>query len=229
MKKLFLLCVMALAWSHQWVLAVSYGQKEVSVKYYPKAVAYFENLRLKYPTALPASVLIVIGQVAGPCATDSEIIFPLSWIAELEEEKALTLAATEWILLHEAGHIYHAHRLKFLAANSIALFVGLTLIYANAPESLSSFENIKTCFKGISIISGIGHLAYSRWKMEPQADDFANEHCDNLAAFKAAVEWMEKMEFDGFTHPSMQSRIDKMNKVMLQKFGYKEEVLVLVA
>lgn len=79
------------------------GYWDLDEKYYPKSVAYFEKLRQKY-SALH-NIPIILWD--GPCADADTIYFSIKWIEKLEKGNKFYLDATEWILLHEAGHIHH--------------------------------------------------------------------------------------------------------------------------
>ena len=198
-----------------------FGFKEISGKHYPKTLAFLEKLRTKYPKALK-DVSIVISQYPGPVSSPRSIAFPLTWIDELEKELLQTQLITEWIILHEAGHIYHSHLAKSQAAQwtVTALALGAYIaISQNNPEFSTTTMQKFGLYVANNITCAIGHLMYSRYIMEPQADDFANELCENPEAFIETAKWFEKIAFDGMTHPSCASRVAKMEQALQDKFG----------
>lgn len=208
-------------WQHAKVL----GFKEISEKSYPKTLAYFEMLRLKYPKALKG-VKIVISPVAGPMASSYNIMFPLAWIEELEKETEKTQLVVEWVILHEAGHIYHSHVAKIVTAQwaALALLAGSYIaISKDNPKYKLSYLQMFGAYLATSVVLSIGHIIYSRNLMEPQADDFANELCDNPLAFIEAAKWFDRVAFDGMTHPPYESRVAKMEQAMQAKFGMSLE------
>ncbi|MFA5998681.1 MAG: M48 family metalloprotease [Candidatus Babeliales bacterium] len=206
---------------YHWQFSTTFGFKEISGKHYPKTVDFLEKLRTKYPKALNG-ISIVISQYPGPVSSTKSIAFPITWIDELEKELLQTQLVTEWIILHEAGHIYHSHIVKSYTTQWAATAVALASYIAiskNDPEfSTTTMQKVGLYFAN-NITCMIGHLMYSRYIMEPQADDFANELCENPEAFIETVKWFEKIAFDGMTHPSCASRIAKMEQTLLDKFG----------
>jgi len=164
-------------------------QLEITQEQYPNAYAYFECLRVKYPVALGnVCIMMVNNEKFGPCCKGSTILFPKSWIEELEKGNSEKLLQTEWVILHEAGHVHYGHSLTCGLLQSIPL--GL----------LGKFM-----------------ILYSRLKAEPQADTFACEHCDNPEAMQAVIDWFNKEGRNDWAHPSIKSRIAKIKQAMQQE------------
>lgn len=207
--------------------------KEISEESYPKATVYFENMKAKYPQALDG-VSIVIANVTGPMSSSLVIMFPKAWIDELEAEVVLGKSTQvqniiEWTLLHEAGHIKKQHISKLLIATTATSAVVAYTVYK--AECFKDYSPAQRFFIKYGIYVVAFHLlnfaektAYSRYVMEPEADDFANEFCDNLQALDAAAEWLDRATVDVINYPTKASRIGKIKQALLKRFGTPELV-----
>jgi len=196
------------------------GYWELTAKYYPKTIAYFDKLKEKYPAL--ASTTIIISD--GPMADTDTIYFPMKWIEELEKGNKFYIEATEWILLHEMGHIAHYDSTKSLL--SIVMFCGFSKILTNDTIKLNG-DNTKMLEAG-ALMSALAYM-YFHCTREYYADDYAMQHCDNPAAWLAAYEFLDRQASLGFLPGIMHSfttyRLSRIAKAFKNKFGYELEII----
>lgn len=189
------------------------GYWDLSAKYYPKTVAYFNELKEKYSDLKELPIIIL----DGPMADWNTIYFPMKWIEELEKGNKFYREATEWILLHEAGHIVH---------KDVSKQIGLYLISALGLNAIANVtdSDLQLAIAGASICSGIYYL-YRGFTLEYYADDYAIEHCDNPAAWIAAYEFLDRHAPLGFLPGIMHSfttyRLSRISAAFHKKFGYE--------
>jgi len=207
--------------------------KEISKEQYPKAIVYLETMKAKYPKALDG-VSIVIANVTVSMSSSLVIMFPKLWIDQLEAEIVLGQTTQvqnviEWFLLHEAGHVNKEHISKLVIATTATTLLVAYTVWKS--EYLKDYSTVQRFFikYGIyaiaaNILSYAERTAYSRYVMEPEADDFANELCSNPKAFDAAAEWLERVAVDNASYPTKASRIGKIQQTLLKKFGTPEVV-----
>ncbi|HSW76351.1 MAG TPA: M48 family metalloprotease [Candidatus Saccharimonadales bacterium] len=197
--------------------------QEISQDLYPKTVAYFDRMRAKYPHAL-GDISCVIGNVMVPTSSCLVIMFPKVLIDEIEAEIMLDASTevqniVEWILLHEAGHIKKEHIVKLVIANTLTnLFIAYTIFKTQYFKNWTTFEKFLSYFLAAHVIILGERFVYSRYIMEPEADDFANELCDNPNAFTHAADWMQRCVIDDILHPTKISRIKKIKQAAGKKF-----------
>lgn len=195
----------------------------ISQQSHPNAVAYFESLRSKYPKALQ-DVEIDVSSVLSPTAYLCSIVFPSAWIEDLEKRNIKTQLVTEWVILHEAGHLHYQHVAKTLLTKLFffATATRLCVVSKKDPADEFTYAQMFYAFVGMYGVSKLGEGIYSRYLMEPQADDFANKLCDNPRAFVETAKWLDeaaKKGFNSMTHPPYHSRIAKMKQAAQAKFG----------
>ncbi len=196
------------------------GYLELTAKYYPKTVAYFDELKEKYP-ALSTTTIIILD---GPMADTDTIYFPMKWIEELEKGNKFYIEATEWILLHEMGHIAHYDIVKSLVTISItsAFYKILT------DNNIKLDKNDVQIVGAAALMSGLACM-YFHCTREYYADDYAMQHCDNPAAWLAAYEFLDRQAPLGFLPGIMHSfttyRLSRIAKAFKSKFGYELEII----
>lgn len=184
-------------WVDWWYGSRCIKMQDITVDNYPQTYAYLGRLRAKYPIALSSKIRIVVtsSEDMGPCSLSRTILFPKSWIEALEAEiveggdKKLKQYQIEWVILHEAGHVHYGHVLT-------------NVVLQNTP---------------VMMLTQLA-LIYVRWKAEPQADSFACNLCDNKEAMLAAIELLKNEAVDDLAHPSIKSRIAKIEKAIQKKF-----------
>ena len=250
MKKLLVLMAFFAVSSGHQVFGMSYvknlihsndvlGKKivEISRDVYPHAVAYFNKMKAKYPEAL-TDVSIVIAEVSGPWSSSCVIMFPRLWVEQLEAEiknSEITQVqdVIEWALLHEAGHVKKEHLAKIMVATIVTCALSAYTVWKL--EYFTDYSTVQRFFikYGIYVVAAnllnlTEKIAYSRYVMEPEADDFANELCDNPQAFEQAIKWLQGNCGDDILHPTIASRIEKIKQAALKKFG-KPEMIVAQA
>lgn len=208
------------------------GYWDLDEKYYPKAVAYFEQLRQKY-SALKYIPIILWD---GPCADDDTIYFSIKWIEKLEKGNKFYLDATEWIILHEAGHIHHKDTLK---EGLILWGIIGTLIFSQTKmiESSNHYNSntvqqkclLYSLAASTACISLVGLKFYLGATREYAADDFACKHCDNPQAWIAAYEFLDRFAplgwLPGITHSFTKYRLNRISTAFQEKFGYELVVI----
>lgn len=198
------------------------GYWELTPKYYPKTVTYFDTLKNKYPDLASTPIIIL----DGPMADWNTIYFPMKWIEELEKGNKFYIEATEWIVLHELGHIAHYDVIK--AASSIALFYTF-LNMGKKDHNQYRFEQTDTeLYTAGMLLSGLAYL-YCNFTREYYADDYAMKHCDNPAAWIAAYEFLDRQAplgfLPGIAHSFTTYRLSRIAKAFKAKFGYDLEVV----
>lgn len=160
---------------------------------YPKTVSYFNALKDKYPILQNMPILIW----QGPCADANTIYFPLEWIQDLEAGNKFYLDTTEWVLLHEAGHIVYKDVVKSTVALSLAYAIG-------------AISSIAVCIMNAT--------------REYRADKFAMTQCDNPDAWLAVYEFLDRYASLGFlpgiTHSFKKYRLSLIANSFRKKFGY---------
>lgn len=200
------------------------GYWEVSKKYYPNAVQFFDDMKQKYPDLKPVSILIL----QGPMADEDTIYFPMAWIEELQKGNKFYRQATEWIILHEVGHIMHNDMTK-RTISLLAIWGGYFAM--NQELNNSNYDTIRTVKKMCltSMCVGLAGLLYSMATAEYLADDYAMQHCDNPEAWIAAYEFLERYAPLGFLpglfHSFTTFRLSRIAKGFNEKFGYELEVV----
>ncbi len=244
MKKLLLVGLIFVASSSHQMIGMSYAVnavdfivkrtykvEEISVEKYPKACKYFDGLRVKYPDAFPENVKFVIAAVACPHAGASILMLPVLWIEQLETEIYEAQCVAEWVLLHEAGHIHCAHTVKGTVASTLVHVAIAVAVYKYCKSTYPDTFQGNWATGGLvygsmaagASIKTLGLLAYQRYMMEPQADDFANATCTNPDAMKFGMAWLDRCGIDVINYPTKASRIALMQKSMEEKLGVKEE------
>lgn len=190
---------------------------------FPKAIAFLESIVQKYPQAF-LNVKMVMSRMPCPQASVSVIHIPYNWLLELEAEIPKVQKWIEWALLHEAGHIKRKHVLKnFVTQNlmhlaglsGMAYFGGKFLVTRNTGDGQSFWDVYVAYFSAIILFP----ILYSRFVMEPQADDFAVQTCDNAQALEAGALFLDKCSLDNIMYPTVQSRIDKIHAALSKRFG----------
>ena len=199
------------------------GYWELDEKYYPKTVAYFEKLSEKYPVLKNIDILLL----NGPCADVDTIYFPIKWIEKIEKGNKFYKDATEWIILHEAGHIHHKDVIKTIPATYGIMASYLAIIFAQNFNTSN-----KTLLYGLAAglsIASVARLLYLLSTREYQADDFACKHCDNPEAWIAAYEFLDRFAPLGWLpkirHSCTKYRLERISKAFQEKFGYELVVI----
>lgn len=213
------------------------GYFEFSKTYYPKAIAYFDALKQKYPALQNRDIVIL----DGPMADWDTIYFPLKWIEELEKGNKFYLDATEWIILHELGHVVNRDVYKKL--------ISMAGMYGGY-ELLKSGDNLKKSIYQIRQTQQISHtndaflnntangqikvgfwlmaagtigFIYGLATIEYGADDYAMKHCDNEDAWLAAYEYLDRYApngwLPGILHSFKNYRLSRIAKAFEKKFG----------
>ena len=217
-----------------YVVKRKYTVEEIPVEEYPKACKYLDGLRAKYPDAFPENVKFVIAAVPCPHAVASLIMLPVLWLEQLETESYEVQCIAEWALLHEAGHIHCAHVVKGTVVSTLVHMGIAVAVYkyckSTYPDTFQGHWATGGLVYG-SMVAGagiktLGLLAYQRYMMEPQADDFANTTCTNPDAIKFGMAWLDRVSIDVVNYPTKASRIALMQKSMDEKLVGKEEVAV---
>ncbi len=196
--------------------------REIDVAKFPKAVAYLQKVTAKYSDVL-TGIPIYISNYPDMKATATEIYIGQFWIDELEKENVKMQQLVEWTILHEAYHVNHRHLEKYMSI----YFGAYALIFAGALYTLA-FHSTEI-FAGLSLqvkflvsfatmyfalqVPHVLKIAYSRFIMEPQADNFANKMCRCKDAFSVAKVFIANSPQD-LLHPSHKSRLAKMDKVL---------------
>ncbi|MBI2353059.1 hypothetical protein HYV11_02330 [Candidatus Dependentiae bacterium] len=229
MKKIFIIVCFAQAMVYsfpglpQIKSLVSYGVGlggywELSPTYYPKTVAYFDALKKKYPVLNNKDIIIL----DGPMADNNTIYFPMKWIEKLELGNKFYLDVTEWIILHELGHIEHMDMYKTVIG--LGLFYGGYAIVKKELEGIIMQPN-ETLKKATIIMTCGGlFLTYCLATREYYADDYAMQHCDNPEAWIAAYEFLDRFAplgwMPGILHSFTKFRLSRIAKAFKNKFGY---------
>lgn len=203
---------------------------ELSPIYYPKAVEYFDNLKIKYPKLKPVEILIW----AGPMSDTNTIYFPMIWIEELEKGNKFFRNATEWVILHELGHIVHGDMYKIFKI----LFAGFAEVF-NASLIISIAADLKkdsihiaeflvfTTAMATAMATGVKifKYSYSLIMQEYLADDYAMDECNNPDAWIAAYELLDRKAplgiYSGINHSFTKYRLSRIAKAFRDKFGYE--------
>mgnify|MGYP003344276297 CR=1 FL=1 len=81
----------------------------ISLKDYPKAASYFEELKEKYPVLKPYQIVV---RGSGPESDTNTIYFPFEWVQDLEDGNEFYKNVTEWVILHEVAHILYKDGIK---------------------------------------------------------------------------------------------------------------------
>lgn len=209
------------------------GYWELSETYYPKTVAYFYDLQEKYPALNSVEILIL----DGPMADNDTIYFTMAWIEELEKGNKFYREMTEWILLHEMGHIAHRDVFKKIAAFWM-VFVGYMIQrkYNNAIRysyfyTIEQYQElVQGAFWGNLVqIAGLAKTVYNMATIEYYADDYAMQHCDNPQAWIAAYEFLDRKAplgvLPGVFHSFTKYRLSRISKAFKKKFGYELVVI----
>lgn len=201
------------------------GYWELSPKYYPRAVAYFNKLRTKYQRLQSVDILIL----DGPMADASTIYFPMSWIENLEKGNKFYREAAEWIILHELGHIVHRDMYKKLEIPLILMGAGAGL--ALIPEIFPDNDTSKKLGGALALAGlaaagmGVAKCCYSIVMKEYLADDYAMRECNNPQACIAAYEFLERYAplglLPGLSHSFTKYRLSRIEKGFKKKFGYE--------
>lgn len=205
------------------------GAEIISREEFPRAVAFLEKIVAKYPEAFK-NVKIVMSRMPHPQASPNIIHIPYNWLLELEAEISKVQGWTEWALLHEAGHIKNSHVVKCFTAQWLINLVGLSgiayLMYKiqkadNRKDFDTAFKSMFVVYFGYFITAFVFPVAYSRFVMEPEADDFAARTCDNPEALEAGAVFLDKCSLNNIMYPTVQSRIDKIHQALRERFSHK--------
>lgn len=215
---------------------------ELSPTYYPKAVAYLEDLKEIYPQFKSTSMFISL-KYPSPHASFNAIYFPKKWILLLEAGNQFYIQATEWVILHEYGHIDHRDSYKALAVPGLfslwkIMMSSLINSFDFLPDIITSKSKEKETVKSVTnnvlfggpfswqfIISTGVYFIYWFAIKEYQADDYAMQHCDNAQAWIAAYEFLDRIAplglYAGFTHSFKKYRLSRIKAGFKKKFGYE--------
>lgn len=197
------------------------GYWEISEKYYPNAVQFFDDMKQKYPELKPVSILIL----QGPMADGDTIYFPMTWIEELQKGNKFYRQATEWIILHELGHIMH-HDITKRTMCLLAIWAGyfFEMSHQLNDDNYDTTRAVKKmCLASVCV--GLAGFVYSMATAEYLADDYAMQHCDNPEAWIAAYEFLDRYAPLGFLpglfHSFTTFRLSRIAKGFKEKFGYE--------
>ncbi|MFA5999337.1 MAG: M48 family metalloprotease [Candidatus Babeliales bacterium] len=232
MKKLLFLCVALFTFSSEKANGCCNnvlngvglgGYWELSETYYPKTVKYFDALRVKYPEALKNIPIIIW---SGPCADNDTIYFAHKWIEELEKGNKFYKEMTEWILLHEAGHIHNLDIVKSqiaLASMIVAPYL-IDAVVSSLDLSLNNRNKIAVGSLAVVMASYVS-MIYMQATREYAADDFAMKHCSNPQAWIAAYEFLDRFAplgfLPGIAHSFTKYRLSRIKAEFKNKFGYE--------
>ena len=211
---------------YDWGFKQLNGYREISVKHYPKTVAYLDGLRAKYPESFEGVEFLMSYHASyGPAAAVMRTIFISDkFIKKIEAEDAETLASMEFILLHEAGHVRHCDAMQTYVMIAILTAVTYKISKAIANENPGKVLTKEQEVGCGMLFTTIPLVLFSRWYKESRADDYACDHCDNPQAFKDSVTFFEKFGtlgyFADFAHPTVASRIEKIKDAFKKKFGH---------
>jgi len=222
-------------WNDQFI-SVTYKAEVISEKEYPKSRIFLQNLIQKYPKEFEG-VSFYMARNFSPFAGCGIIGIPYEWLIKLEAEIPVAQQWIEWALLHEAGHIHHQHvkvysyfnigQVISLNIGNIAygLALGMNIIGEEETkkiygENISANNMLKIGFIGFAgmVASILGLATYSKYISEPQADDFAAEKCQSKEALEAGAVWLDKVSLDNAMYPSVQDRVEKINKAIEKRF-----------
>ena len=213
-----------------WITRNVKGYIEISQKNHPHTKQYLENLFAKYPNEFE-DTSVYLFNTEGPLASYKSIYLPIYWAEKLEQEHqankkdGLFTQATEWILLHEAGHIksHDVANMAFIGFAVMALpMVGINI---KSRETLQySLENLQPT-KTLAALSSalVASIIYRAWQ-EYRADQYATEHCDNPEAVAAGYEILERQAPAGIAPGIMHSfkgfRLKRIAQAYEKKFGH---------
>lgn len=216
-----------------WTLRNIIGFVEFSDLYHPHTKKYLENLCKKYPDQFTDTSFYIIPSLMSPAATFQSIYLPIYWTEKIEQEfqlnkkNGLFSQATEWIALHEAGHIKNNDAANQFFSSIIYIFLKHTYEMIEGEESPS--EKLKKLMqnKPKMMKSLLGLLLVSKgywiWR-EYRADQFATKHCSNPESIIAAYEWLERIApagiLPGITHSFKEYRLQRIAHQFKEKFGY---------
>lgn len=214
----------------------SFLAREIDAQVYPKAREFFVRLSETYPFLNDAVVSMtnpVSDNAFAVCEHD--IIISQNWVEELQKENITMQNQIEWIILHEFGHLKYAHankKLKIFGVSVVTIVALFFMLIKHIGKDPKSFNNFCSKYKldseavnnltivGVELGVLLPSVLYSRWFAETQADDFANENCQNPEAFKQAKEFFLKAP-NGLTHPTGASRAAKIDEA-LKKFDVEK-------
>lgn len=202
-----------------------YGCELISPVQFPKATAFLESIVKKYPDAF-LDVKIVMSRMPYPQASAKVIHMPYNWLLELEAQIPQVQKWTEWTLLHEAGHIKRQHVLKNFVVQKLIHVMGIGGIAYLLTKSIKTKQRqyvdalVATYVIYCSAFIFFPIL-YSRFVMEPEADDFAAQTCQSVEALEMGALFLGKCTMNNAMYPTVQSRIDKIYTALLKRFGKK--------
>jgi hypothetical protein len=185
-----------MCWNDVNVYRISKAEVISDVEF-PKARLFIEKLIKKYPKEFN-NVSFYMARSYSPFAGRGFIGIPYDILVSLENEILTVQNLIEWMLLHEAGHIHHQH-VKVLLVFEAMKKIGLSGVIG-------------------TVCSDIGSTLYSKYVAESQADDFAAKKCKNKKALEAGAVWLDKCTLDNPSYPSVQNRIEKINKAIERRF-----------
>lgn len=223
--------------SGDWMFRNVVGYIDISPLYHPHTTRYFENLKIKYPLEFQDVSLYILSK-KGPGATLQSVYFPIYWVEKLEQEgqlnkrNGLFTEATEWVALHEAGHIKNNDGANMIVMSSLITFFKTKSNYydpCKTPQQKNAalYEYIfKGNSKNISVLCAICALSKAYWAVrEYRADDFATQHCTNPNSIAASYEILQRQALSGIVpglqHSFKNFRLKRIADAYKQKFGHE--------
>ena len=213
-----------------WLTRNLKGYIEISEKHHPHTKQYIENLYKKYPNEFE-DTSVYLFNTEGPAASFQSIYFPIYWAEKLEQEHqankkdGLYTQATEWIILHEVGHIKNHDIANMAFAGFLAqVFSTMTGISRNDQFALQKLQLVDKT-KTLAAVSSalVASIIYWAWQ-EYRADQYATEHCQSPEAVVAAYELLERMAPAGIAPGIMHSfkgfRLKRIAQAYEKKFGH---------
>jgi hypothetical protein len=220
-----------------WIIRNTIGYIDISKQYHPQLQKYLEKLHTKYPAEFKDTSAYIL-LTKGPSSTFQSIYFPIYWAEKLELESQLNkpdglfTQATEWIALHEAGHVYNNDTANAILSIAIVSIIKRGSKYKKYAENAEHTENLKK-IKNYIVHGSIpiktlfsiycASKAYWAWR-EYRADQFATQHCTNPNSISAAYEFLERAApagiMPGLRHSFKNFRLKRIAQAYQEKFRH---------
>lgn len=216
-----------------WIFRNTLGYIDISELYHPHTSAYLKNLREKYPHEFKETSIYILPNI-GPAATFQSIYFPIYWVEKIEQEHQLNkkdglfTQGTEWMALHEAGHVKNNDAPNGILALTITKYVLNKSDYYNpCQRTHEKIEQLKKFIlnspRTIKQLIGLFIASKAYWSLrEYRADDYATQHCSNPQSIAAAYEILARQApsgiVPGINHSFKDFRLRRIAQAYQEKF-----------